>query len=589
MAFWLASKRRQQHSDWIQRFDPRFWTVNFPRPMMASVVTTSHDALRVDCEFLHNGELAGLIWESEDTLDHPLLAYATQRDYAHCVLSFRWRSSGLVALDQPHGPTLTIEGRDASGTARSWYVRLWNYASGSPTDAVIELPFSQLQAGYGLPGEAIPPSDIDRLFISLMPTGYAEGGTTQFTHATTGWAEVSEMLCYGDRSMLEIGDVLIPPHGEQIATAYDDSFNQTPARLIRSIEGLGYRGRFVHYVGMSHYFRLAPFNGGHNIDQSGVLCEPARAWHENFFAEAVARDLAPIVSLSFEILAQHCPAWWRQRAWDNSSALTGWDPPSSLLSPANGGAQVFLQSIAVQFVALLEAAGGAPSFQIGEPWWWVIPETGQPCFYDKATKNSQGADLVEISDMRAPMSAEQIAFLDRMGALLADATDGLAQAIRDAAQGDAEILLLAFTPTVYDHDMPELHRANMPVGWAYPAFDRLQLEDYDWLTAGADSSRRAAIAAVDQKLGYPVEMQDYFAGFVLRADDAHVYWPLIDRALDEARARGVSQRFVWALPQVARDGYTRLPTYEEDDMNAFDDVAYPLALGRDASVSPEFS
>jgi hypothetical protein len=26
-----------------------------------------------------------------------------------------------------------------------------------------------------------------------------------------------------------------------------------------------------------------------------------------------------------------------------------------------------------------------------------------------------------------------------------------------------------------------------------------------------------------------------------------------------------------------------------DDMNAFDDVAYPLALGLDAKVSPEFS
>ena len=55
MAFWLARERRGQHSDYIQRFDPRFWTVNFPRPMMASVVTTAPDALRVDCEFFHEG------------------------------------------------------------------------------------------------------------------------------------------------------------------------------------------------------------------------------------------------------------------------------------------------------------------------------------------------------------------------------------------------------------------------------------------------------------------------------------------------------------------------------------------------------
>ena len=39
MAFWLASARRGQQNDVIQRFDPRFWTVNFPRPMMAALTT----------------------------------------------------------------------------------------------------------------------------------------------------------------------------------------------------------------------------------------------------------------------------------------------------------------------------------------------------------------------------------------------------------------------------------------------------------------------------------------------------------------------------------------------------------------------
>ena len=67
MSFWLARKPSGQHSDHIQRFDPRFWTVNFPRPMMASVVTPAADALRVECSFHIEGELAGLIWESEDT------------------------------------------------------------------------------------------------------------------------------------------------------------------------------------------------------------------------------------------------------------------------------------------------------------------------------------------------------------------------------------------------------------------------------------------------------------------------------------------------------------------------------------------
>ena len=37
MAFWLAPALGQQETDWIQRFDPRFWTVNFPRPMLAGI------------------------------------------------------------------------------------------------------------------------------------------------------------------------------------------------------------------------------------------------------------------------------------------------------------------------------------------------------------------------------------------------------------------------------------------------------------------------------------------------------------------------------------------------------------------------
>lgn len=39
MGHWLAAARNGQHAEVMQRFDPRFWTVNFPRPMMAAVTT----------------------------------------------------------------------------------------------------------------------------------------------------------------------------------------------------------------------------------------------------------------------------------------------------------------------------------------------------------------------------------------------------------------------------------------------------------------------------------------------------------------------------------------------------------------------
>jgi hypothetical protein len=60
MPHWLAEARTVQDSAPFKRFSPAYWTVNFPRPMMASVVTTAADALRVDAVFYGSGDLAGL-------------------------------------------------------------------------------------------------------------------------------------------------------------------------------------------------------------------------------------------------------------------------------------------------------------------------------------------------------------------------------------------------------------------------------------------------------------------------------------------------------------------------------------------------
>jgi len=589
MAFWLARDRNGQESDFIQRFDPRFWTVDFPRPMMASAIASSPDVLRIDCEFHHAGELAGVIWDSEDRLDHPLLAYQTRRDYAHTVLRFRWRSSGIMPLDQPNGPTLTIEGRDAQGHPQSWFVRLWNYAAGSPEDAWITLPFSTLEGGWSLPGTPVHPSDIDRMFISLVPPGYVEGSSDPLTARADGWAELRAITSEGHHAMLRIGDVLLPEHGVQIATAYDDAFNQTPERLLRNIRGLGYRGRIVHYLGMSHFFRLERVGAELFAASDGTIATPARTWHADFFARCAQQGYEPIASLSYELFAAHCPPAWQQLAHDGEPARTGWVPPSALLSPANATAMGWLQAVAANFVQLLREAGLPVLFQIGEPWWWVTPGTHKICLYDAAAKAALGGDPVAIPDMTGQLDGAQTALLDAAGALLAQSTAALAQAIRSAAAGaNSEVLLLTFTPTILAPDMPELRRANLPPGWAWPSFDRLQLEDYDWLTAGASARRRSAYAEVDARLGYPLAQQDYFAGFVPAPDDAESHWLRIDDGLDEATARGVAQRFVWALPQVARDGYTRLPDPQDDAMQAFDDTLYPLALGRDTGVSPEF-
>ncbi|KQM96672.1 DUF2460 domain-containing protein [Sphingomonas sp. Leaf25] len=583
MGHWLASEREGQEAGVLTRFDAAYWTVDFPRPMMASVVTTAPDALRVDCVFYRRDDLAGLIWAAEDRHDHPLLRYATDRDFRGCRLSFRWRSGGVRPLDAVHGPVLTIEGRDASGAARAWYVRLWNYAVGSPEDAVVAIDFADVDGGFLLPGEADPvwAGDVDRMFVSLVPPGY-DAGDAPLAAPAEGWVELSDIRCEGPGSVLAVGDVVVPEHGLGICSGYDDSYHLTPARLLHNALRLGYRGDIVHYVGMSHYFRLERAGDGLFVSLAGgALNVGCAAWHRDFAARALALGYGVIWSLSYELFDAHCRGDWKQRASDGSPALTGWVPPSTLLSPAHPGAMAYLQAVARAFVGLGVAAGLVARFQVGEPWWWVTPGH-RICLYDAAAKVALGGDPVVIDDVRGELDAARRDLLDRAGALLAASTAALVAAAR--AAGAVQVLLLAYLPTILDPAAPEVKRANLPVGWAQPAFDVLQLEDYDWAATGNVGASVRAVAAAEARLGYPVEEQQYFAGFVLRPEDRG-QWSAIVAAAQRARARGVAGVFLWALPQVLRDGLIWFD--EEDGVEAFDDVRFPLALGAQAEVIPE--
>jgi uncharacterized protein (TIGR02217 family) len=359
-------------------------------------------------------------------------------------------------------------------------------------------------------------------------------------------------------------------------------YHLTPARVLGNVLQLGYRGTINHYVGMSHYFRLEANSGGHYVSLAGgVLNAPCAAWHSDFAARAKALGFELIWSLSYELLDQHVWGDWKQRAQDGSPALTGWSPPSTLLSPANDGAMGYLRLAGQAFAGIALAAGLRIRFQIGEPWWWVRPDGGI-CLYD-----AEAADRfapVAIADARGPLSPAQRATLDAAGAVLADSTAALATAVRSVA-ADAEILLLAYLPTVLDG--PNLKLANLPQDWQSPAFDLLQLEDYDWATRGNWGASGRGVAEAEARLGYPPERQHYFAGFVLTHEDK-AQWHLIARAVEAARARGAGEVFVWALPQVLRDGFTWFDS-GDGEMESFEDVRFPVALGREASVEPGFS
>jgi uncharacterized protein (TIGR02217 family) len=314
------------------------------------------------------------------------------------------------------------------------------------------------------------------------------------------------------------------------------------------------------------------------------MCAPALAWHRSLARAAKADGYRLIWSLSFELLAMFCPLAWQQRFFDGDYAATGYEPPSALLSPAHEGAIAYLGEIAAELMAISNEMGLEPLFQVGEPWWWVGSDR-RIALYDAAAVAAFGGSPVEVGDVGAALNGAQTALLDQAGVLLAEATAAVVAAARAAAP-TVKSHVLTFLPGLLDPATPEVKRANLPVGWARPAFDVLQIEDYDWLTSGADARRSAARTEVEARLCYPRDEQHYLAGFATRTRDAVEWGRIIDGAR-AAQALDVAETFIWAWPQVARDGLTIFG--EQQDMDEFADVPFPIAIGQEASVSPSFS
>ena len=429
LQYWLAGAGDQGRTDWIKRFAPAWWTVNFPRPMKAAATNPAPATLRCDLAFLTRGDLAGLIWTSEDTFGHALLRPAVTRDYRGLLWRFHWQAGpGLMPLDQPNGPTLTLSGRDSGGAARTWYVRLWNYASGTPGDAMVTLDFDALAAGYGTGGEPVWAGDLDQLSISLVPDTY-DGSATALPALLETWVELSAMSVDGPGSTVAIGDPWLPEHGVRIASGYDDSYNVTPERLVREWEALGYRGVVDHYLGESHAaaLRWDVSSGQFLVDPARTLNAPALAWHTALAAALAGKGMTLCASVSYELFGDYAPDAWVQCDADGGRAATGYVPPSTLLSPCSADAMAWLQAMMAALAGVQRAAGLPVDVQVGEPWWWVGAD-GKLCAYDPATVAAYlaetGVAAPEMRDVLGGRSADEQAYLEWLGVKLAASTDG---------------------------------------------------------------------------------------------------------------------------------------------------------------------
>lgn len=575
-SFYLASRNDRIATETRKRFDPLFWTTNFPNTMMASVRQTGPDSLLMDAIFHERGHLAGLIWESVDTVDHPTTAYDTKKDYRNCVLDFDYVLTGDVkAMDEVEGMVLTIEGRDAGGSPRIYYLQLYFCrTSGTGTAGHCTVDFSDLPDEVG--GASIYAGDVDRMFISLVPGNYLEGSTTKLVTPITASMSLTNITVTGTNSDLICGLGPGGTHEIRMTNGYDDTYNVVPGRIVRNCKLLGYKGQFNHYVGMSHYFQWLWSAGESRYiaqDTASPLNIACVHWHEALAEALAAEGMTLIISLSYEMLNSFAPTAWRQLDSSGNPALTGWSPPSTLLSPCNATAMGYLAKTARQFCDIADAAGLDVHFQVGEPWYWVnFAGTRTPFFYDPSTTATYlaetGLTAPVITDMTAAMTSPQIDYLDWLGEKLAESILDLIDAVR----GDHPLMrsyALLYLPQLLDETTPENHRVNMPPALAYPALDVLQLEDYDFVIANDRERSAQARGRAEETLGYPRAKQEYFSGFALFQDTSGNIWRYSSTALQDAYEWGISPVYIWAYTQVMRDGYVPLmrhapPTFMAD-------------------------
>lgn len=580
-SFYLASRDDRIATETRKRFDPLFWTCNFPSTMMASVVQPAPTTLRMDAVFFERGQLAGLIWESVDTLNHPTTAYDTKKDYRNTVLDFDYELTGDVkAVDEVEGMVMTIEGRDSGGSLATYYLQLYFCrTSGSGTSGHISIDFSDLPDEVG--GGSIYAGDVDRMFISLVPGNYSEGSTTKLATPVTASMTLSNISVTGSNSNITCGLGPGGTHEIRMTNGYDDTYNVVPGRIIRNCQLLGYKNQFNHYVGMSHYFQWL-WNAGESRyiaqDAASPLNVPCVKWHEALAAALADAGMTFIISLSYEMLNSFAPTSWRQLDSSGNPALTGWEPPSALLSPCNTTAMGYLSKVARQFCNIADAAGLDVHFQVGEPWYWVnFAGTRTPFFYDPATTaaytSETGLTAPVITDMTAPMTSPQLDYLDWLGEKLAESILDH----HDAVRGDHPLMrsyALLYLPQLLDETTPENHRVNMPPALAYPALDVLQLEDYDFVIANDREKSAQARGRAEETLGYPRSKQEYFSGFALFQDTSGNIWRYSSTALQDAYQWGVSPVYIWAYTQVMRDGYVPLmrmaPPLEMGDLRDVD-------------------
>lgn len=84
----LSTGNGPSYNTSIQRFDPRYWVIDYNALMVATIIPSGARSFNVPIQWRTNADFLGVRWQTQDNYDHLLFAYETVRSYANLALAF---------------------------------------------------------------------------------------------------------------------------------------------------------------------------------------------------------------------------------------------------------------------------------------------------------------------------------------------------------------------------------------------------------------------------------------------------------------------------------------------------------------------
>ena len=454
-------------------------------------------------------------------------------------------------------------------------------------------------------------TDIKSIMIVLVPEGYVPGSTYTIMKNANFTCRISNINVVNGAICIE--QPRLEPHQYRLCEGYDDIYNLNPYRISNEMRKLGYVGWVNLYLGASHYYEkygdvgdIIADNAFTNnrtekmtLDKDVPLNSAFRAWLDCYSRKLKMNDVENLViRVSMENI--QTPQSWRQMDSNDNFAVTGWNPSTFLISQCNDDAVEYMQRVSAECLDITVANGFKPVLQMGEVWWWWnendMPNQS-PCFYDNATRTKylaeHGVPLPEYENVSTKKYGRNA--MKWLNQQLVKYSDSLSKVVKSDRYSDGLYIALFYLPSVIDENrVPSMMMDvnYLPDAYSPYKLDVLQIEDYDWVINQSIHHREAY--AVGKELGFNESGLHYFGGFVLYPEDAARYWPLIEKALEDAIAHNFKEVYVWAGTQVRRDnkilGYDEYAILHNLEMTGKPGIVTPVITSPDyVSVGENFT